>query len=71
MNDQNIKICEIKLKETIQQIQSLILMLETIGSTHPQYFQLGALNEKLQENTKRLNKLSENKDSLKSEIQDD
>jgi len=49
---------------TIGQVQSLILMLETIGSTHPQYYQLPTLNKNLQEITNKLNELNEIKNKL-------
>ena len=65
---QSIEISESKLEQTIEQVQSLILMLEATGSEHPQYFRLGFLNETLQEKTNELNQLNKTKNRLRSEI---
>jgi len=68
---QSIEISESKLEQTIEQVRSLILMLEATGSKHPQYSRLGFLNETLQEKTNELNQLNETKNRLRSEIKND
>ncbi len=64
---QFIEVSEIELKHTIEQIQSLILLLEAVGSQHPQYFQLASLNEKLQKSTNELNNLNAIKNKIQNE----